>query len=146
MRWIASGFKHSLRRDLIIGWLGVENILDEFLWIAIIQRKPCALHLHHNAMSFLERVIVRPEVYRVFVDVVGINRGRLFKALSISAAKNFVGNHQLIARHILFARLIRIDVNQFHYPVAVRSRSRREQMCDYLAADGHILIENIGLP
>jgi len=46
-----------LRGDLIVLKLRLKDILDEFLRVAIVERKPGALHLHHHAMTFLETVI-----------------------------------------------------------------------------------------
>ena len=105
MRRESPGTKDTLRSRLIIGILCFENVRHEFLWIAIVDWKPCALHLHHYAMSFQKAVVVSArdavrrahenyrqwlinvlwyEVFRVEVRAVAhrYHRGRLVESVS----------------------------------------------------------------
>jgi len=42
---------------LVVGLLGLENVGYELLRVAIVHGEPGALHLHHDAVAFLEDVI-----------------------------------------------------------------------------------------
>src|ERR1700722_9789967 len=46
-----------LRGLLIVTLFGFENIGYKFLRVAIVEREPSALHLHHDAMSLFEDVV-----------------------------------------------------------------------------------------
>ena len=47
----------ALRRFRIVRSLRVENVRYESLWVAIVEREQCGLHLHHDAVSGLEGVV-----------------------------------------------------------------------------------------
>src|SRR5438445_10631401 len=47
---------------LIVGFFGFENVGHELLRIAVDDGKPCALHLHHDAVALLEDVIRGMEI------------------------------------------------------------------------------------
>src|SRR5712692_8192846 len=50
---------NSLRRLPVVGLLRFKDIRHEHLRVAIDNRKPAALHLHHDMVPFLENVIRR---------------------------------------------------------------------------------------
>src|SRR5258708_1211832 len=53
----------GLRGFLVVGFLGFENIGHEFLRVAVVQREPSALYLHHDAVAFFEDVVGGVQVY-----------------------------------------------------------------------------------
>ena len=61
----------SLNSLLIIGRLCFENVWHVFLRVAINDREPGALDLHHDAVAFLEHVIVGVEINRKGSDLIG---------------------------------------------------------------------------
>src|SRR5262249_35528838 len=83
-----------LRRLLIVRGLRFEDVAHEFLRVAVIEREPSALDLHHDAVTFLEYVIRGVQVYGKRRDGVWRDWLGLFERVAIAAAENFVGNHQ----------------------------------------------------
>ena len=49
----------ALRGLLVVGFLRLKNVGNEFLRVAVDNGKPGALHLHHDAMAFLEHMVCR---------------------------------------------------------------------------------------
>src|SRR5438477_8528233 len=68
VRWILRRAIHALRGRSEIGSLCLKNVRDEGLRIAIDKREPCALHLHHHAVSFEKGVVLRVEAPGVLRD------------------------------------------------------------------------------
>src|SRR3977135_1339330 len=58
-----------LRRRAVIGVLGFEDVGDVGLRVAVDQRKPTALDLHHDPMALLEAVIAAVQVDHVLLDL-----------------------------------------------------------------------------
>src|SRR6185436_10718966 len=79
-----------VRRRSEVALFGVEDIGHEGLRVAIDDRKPRALHLHHHAMPLLERVVLRMQAPRVFEDGIRRDGGRLLESRAIPASKDFV--------------------------------------------------------
>src|SRR6266436_4944862 len=75
----------------------LKNIRHKFLRIAIVKRKPCALHLHHDAMPFLENVIRRVQINRERRYRSRRDRLRFLKRIAEAPAKYLVRNHQFVA-------------------------------------------------
>src|SRR5580692_2903623 len=46
-----------LRGLLVVALFGFENIRYKFLWVAIVEREPGALYLHHDAMTLFKDVV-----------------------------------------------------------------------------------------
>src|SRR5439155_1665670 len=65
-----------------IGSLCLKDVRHEGLRIAIDEREPRALHLHHHTMSFEKRVVLRVEAPGVFRDRVRHDRLRFLEAFS----------------------------------------------------------------
>jgi len=59
---------HTLACSLIVRRLGIEDIGNESLRVAIDQREPGALDLHKDLVPLLEAVIGPVKVDRVFLD------------------------------------------------------------------------------
>src|SRR5580698_6841412 len=79
--------------------LGPENICYERLRIAVIERKPARLDLHHDPVARKEYVVCRREGEVIQEGRTGRNRFGNLQALAISAAENIGRNHELIAAH-----------------------------------------------
>src|SRR2546430_16381161 len=69
MRWIFAGAPNSMRLRLKVARLSLENVRHERLRIAVVQREPAALHLHHDAMALLEPIRLRRGVERGMKDM-----------------------------------------------------------------------------
>src|SRR6266852_9078605 len=69
--WIFCRPVNLLRGCLIIRFLRFKNIRHELLRIAVVQRKPRALNLHHTAMALLEHVIGRVQIDGVRSNLTG---------------------------------------------------------------------------
>src|SRR5579863_5736950 len=116
-----------LCRFLIIGILSLENVGKEFLRVAVVDRKPGALYLDHDAVSFFENVILRVQIDGVGLDFVRSDGFGLFKRFAETAAEDFVGDHQFVAGKLPVAGiLLRIDIDKFDHPIAVRASGRSE--------------------
>src|SRR6185369_14989742 len=91
--------KYLLRGGLEVGLFCLEDVRDKTLRIAIDHRKPRALHLDHDPVPTLERVVIRRKSDLVVLNRVCDQRFRLLETLQISRAKYVTGNHELITTH-----------------------------------------------
>jgi len=63
-------------------------------------------------MALLESMVVSTQVDDVLVHLIGGDRLRLIEAVQVTAAKNLIDYHQLIAVHLgIFRIAVRIDVD-----------------------------------
>ena len=98
-------------------------------------------------MSFLEAVIVAVQVDCILVDLIGWNGRRVFKALAKAATENLIGDHQLVSSHrLVVGEVLRINVDQFYHPIAVRAGGRSEEVRHDISADYQVVFEYIALP
>ena len=67
-RRISRGPMNALSRGLEIAFLRVEDVVHKLLRIAVIQRKPGALYLHHDSVTFPEAIIVAVQINHVLVE------------------------------------------------------------------------------
>src|SRR5215204_86716 len=105
--------------------------IDEFLWIAVDQRKPGTLDLYHNAMVFLKCMSDIWEFITYFFKAIWFEWNRRFKTLAIFAAHDFTTNQHLVSLHnitvigdvgrlfISVTEFIRKHINQFHYKIRI---------------------------
>ena len=121
---------------LIVGCGRFVNVVDERLRVAIDQREPRALHLHHDAMARPKNMVGGVEINGVFVHFVGLHRFRLLETVAESPAKHVVGDHQLIARQLFI--IVRIRVDQLNDPIRIGAGGRRENMRHHVARDHNI--------
>src|SRR5216684_48931 len=83
----------------IVGGLGPENVVNESLRIAVVEREPAGLNLHHDAMAGEEHVIGGGKREAIEQRLVRRQSFWCFKTLAVAAAENVGGNHQLITAH-----------------------------------------------
>ena len=103
--------------------------------------------MHHQAMTFLKSMIVRPQIDLVLVDLVRDERSGLFKTLEITTAEYLIDDHQLVPGHRrLFGIIIRVGIDQFDHPITVSARGRSKQVRNHIAINRQFLIERPGLP
>ena len=88
-----------LGRRFIVLRLGLEDIRHKGLRIAVIEREPARLDLHHDAMTRQERVVGGRERETIALRRVRRDRRGMREALPIAAAENVHGDGKLIARH-----------------------------------------------
>src|SRR5438132_10934718 len=144
-RRLSLGADNPLRRRLEILRLRGRDV-HEGLWIAIHQRKPAALYLHHDAVAATKHVI-----YIGHREVHGFNASRrkrlgLLEALPKLSAKGPPAHELLIPREPHHRRadvrpsprpalgcgiapVRRIDIDQFHHPVGISPGRRNEEPC-----------------
>src|ERR1044072_6380814 len=119
---VLAGAKYFLRCRLKVSLSRLENVCYKLLRVAIDNRKPGPLHLHHNTVALLKSMIVGRKTYLVVINRVGDERFRFFKTLQIPAAKHVSRNHELVSTHRrVRLKLGGIDVDQLYDPVAVCS-------------------------
>src|SRR5579864_5396618 len=80
MRWKPRRAVDALPRPLEITVLGLKNVGHIFLRVAVDQREPGAVDLHHDAVAFPEAVMVPVQVDGVFVHFFGDDRLGLLEA------------------------------------------------------------------
>ena len=85
--------------DKIVG-RGGHDVGQKLLRIAVVQREPRALHLHLDAMALEKGVIGGVKAEAVFEDFVCRDGFGVFKALVITATKNFPVDHELVPGHL----------------------------------------------
>src|ERR1700676_371953 len=127
---------HPLHRFPVIARLGPKNIGHESLRIAVVQRAPARLDLHHDAMSREKNMIRGRQQKLIKQRFVRRERRRLLQALAITAPENVRRNHELIPAHLRIARhFIRIHVDELHHPVRIGPAGGSDQIRDRLPAD-----------
>ena len=133
--------------------LGIRNV-GEGLRIAIGEREPRALHLHHDAMAAAESV---EEIGHGEVDVRFLARRQwlgLLPALAELCAEGFAAQQLLVAAHVQWRRIhdalvavlrapvgiiVRVNVDQLHVEIGVRAGARDLEMRRDRAGDRHVL-------
>jgi len=138
-------------RFLEVFFLGVENI-TELLGIAVDDRKPGALDVNHNPMSFLEAVAFIAEVKFDFSHQVGHERFWLFEAVSVLAADNFACQKHLEVSHshiagieLVVGSISGVDIDQLYDPVCICSCCGNMQTGDNGTGNGNVFSKDIGL-
>src|SRR5258708_29443210 len=87
----AFGAIDALRGLLEVAVLGFENIGHKFLGVAIVEGKPGALNLHHDAMALFEDVVRGVEVDGEGRDFVRSDWLVFFERVAEAPAEDFVG-------------------------------------------------------
>src|SRR5207249_6537904 len=107
-----------LSRFDVVPRFGEEGVRNEGLRVAIIERKPARLDLHHDPVPGKEHVIRRRQDELVRQRLVGRNRLWCLEAFSITSAEDIHGDAYLISAHVRLARnVVRVDVNELDYPI-----------------------------
>ena len=125
-----------LRRLYIIFRLREEYVFDESLGVAIVEREPARLDLHHHAVSRLEDMIRLRQSESVREGFAGFERSRMRKVLAITTPKNIHSDGEFIAAHLgLRCDFVGININQFNHPVAIGAGGRGGQVNDGRSTD-----------
>src|SRR5688500_16021721 len=74
----------ALRCRTIVAWLRFSDILDERLRIAVVQREPARLNLHHQPVSGKKRVIRLGHTHAIRRNLSGLDRFRRLETLAIA--------------------------------------------------------------
>src|SRR3984885_7291300 len=77
--------KHALRGFHIVGRFGEENIGHESLGIAVVQREPTRLHLHHDPVTGQEYMVGMRQLQRVADDLACRNRRWIGRVIAVAA-------------------------------------------------------------
>src|SRR5277367_4273823 len=126
----------ALRGFAIVGGLGPENIGDEGLRIAVVEREPTGLDLYHDAVTRQEDVIGIGKIEAVKERLVGGDGLGSFEAFAIPAAKNVGGDHQLVAAEVgLAGDFVWVDVDELDDPVGIGAGGGGDQIGDRLAGN-----------
>src|SRR6185312_8442786 len=83
-------------KDLLLGSdvvlrLRRHDVWDKGLRVAVVERKPCALHLDHDAVSGPEHMVRGMKAVLVLLSLVGRNRLWMLEAPAIAPAKDLLG-------------------------------------------------------
>jgi len=117
---LAGGVVDALGGFAKIGGLGPKGVRDESLRIAIVEREPGGLDLHHDAVAGQKNVIGGGEREAVEERLVWREGFRRFETFAVVAAKNVGGDHELIASHFrLRADFVGVKVDELDDPVGV---------------------------
>jgi len=129
---------------IILGF-GPEDIWDEGLWIAVVEREPAGLHLNHNAVAGQKNVVCGWQGELVEEGLAGGDWLGVFEALAVAAAEDVGGDHELVAPHLWLAGyFVGVDVDDFDDPVGVGSAGGGDEIGDGLAADLYRSGEGVG--
>src|ERR1700722_2604987 len=90
---------NALGSLLKIFGFGLRNIFKS-LWIAVDQRKPRALDLHHDAMAATESVIDAGQIEIDRGRLIRHERLRLFKTIAKFRAVRLAANQLLVSTHV----------------------------------------------
>ncbi len=126
----------ALRRLPVVLGLRPEDARHEGLRIAVVEREPARLDLHHDPVPRQEHVVRRRQREAVDERLVGRERLGLLEALAVAAAEDVHRDRELVAAHLrLPGHLGRLDVDQLHHPVGVGAARGGDEVRDRLAAD-----------
>src|SRR5579862_6516144 len=79
--------ENALRRLLIVLGAREEDVVDVGLRIAVVERKPARLDLHHQTMAGQKHVIHLRQREAVLLHLAGGYRARVAQALAIASAE-----------------------------------------------------------
>src|SRR5262249_33995449 len=103
-----------LSSGLKIGFRCLKDARSKPLRIPVDDRKPRALHLHHDSVPFQKDVIVYRKADLIACDRVWSYRLGLLETVSIAPSQNVTGNHQLKTAHLRIGGVfLRINVDDF---------------------------------
>src|ERR1700730_10947864 len=85
----------------IVAGFSQEDVGDEGLRVAVVEREPTGLDLDHDAMTGKENVVRVWQREMILQRRVGGDRFWIFEAFAVTAAKDIRRNHQLVAAHFL---------------------------------------------
>src|ERR1700730_12693459 len=129
---------NPLRCLSIISGLGPKDVWHKGLRITIVEREPTRLDLHHDPVARQEHMIrcrQSPTIEERFISGDGFG---CLETLAITAPKNVHRDRQLVASHVrLTGNFIRIEIDQFHYPIGIGSAGRGDQVGDWLSTNLH---------
>src|SRR6266704_4451131 len=116
--YLARGVVDALGGFAKVAGLGPENVGNESLGIAVVEREPARLNLHHDAVAGQKHVIRRGKRETIQQRLVwrkGLGR---FKTFTVASPENVRGNHKLIAAHFgLRAHFVGVEVDQLDDPI-----------------------------
>ena len=126
----------ALRRFAIISRLGPEDVWHKRLRVAVIEREPARLHLHHDAVTRQKDMVRRRQSKAIKQRFVRHDRLWRFQTLPIASAENVGRDHQLKAAHgRLHSDFVAIDIDQFDHPIGITAAGRGDQVRDRLSAN-----------
>jgi hypothetical protein len=76
-----------------------EYVFYEPLGIAIDQWKPCALHLHHDSVTLLERMVHSMKINGVCFRLIGPERFGQLETFSETSSENLACDHPFVTAH-----------------------------------------------
>src|SRR5579871_2306827 len=82
------GVEHALRGFDVITRPGKENVVDVSLRIAVVERKPARLDLHHDAVPGQEYVVHLRQREAIALHAARGNGARMSQAVAITAAED----------------------------------------------------------
>ena len=122
----------------VVGWLGPENVGDEGLGVAIIEREPTGLDLDHDAVAGQEDVVNVGKIEAIKERFVGSDWLGCFEAFTVAAAENVSGDHEFVAAEVgLAGNFVGVDVDEFDDPIGIGAAGGSDEVGDGLAADFH---------
>src|SRR5215472_3261362 len=97
-------------------------------------------------MALEERVVCAMQAELEFLECVSGDGFRVFVALAVAAAEDFVNDHQLSSGHFAQRGVGGVNVDELDDPVGVSSGGRGEEIGYDVAGDGHWVVEDGCLP
>ena len=89
----------AFRHRLVVLRLGIEDVVDIGLRIAVVEREQARLDLHHDFVAGQENVIDIGQAELVFLDLAGSQRRGLSKPCDVAAAEDLDADRQFEPGH-----------------------------------------------
>jgi len=140
----AGGAPDALRGLLVVGGLGVEDVRDEGLRVAVVEGEEGGLDLDHDAVSGLEDVVDLRETEFVEQRLVGLHGFGFFEAGAVAATEDVERDGELVALHRFRGGVFGVDGDDFDDPVAVGAAGGGVEVDLGWAADAQGLGERSG--
>src|SRR5277367_2869112 len=117
---VAGSVIDALRGFYVVGGLGVKNVGDEGLRVAVVEREERGLHLNHDAMAGEEDVVHGGQAEAIEQRLIGHDGFGMPEAGAVAAAENVERNGEFVATHDgLRGHSARVDVDELDDPIAV---------------------------
>src|SRR5215472_5134668 len=95
-----AGVIHALRGLLVVLGAREEYVVDVGLRIAVVERKPARLDLHHQAVAGQEHVVHLRQREAVLLHLARRYGTRVAQALAVTPAEYVHRDSQLVATHV----------------------------------------------
>ena len=137
--------KDPLRGLAVVAGLGEENVRYVGLWVAVVEREPARLDLHHDAVARQKHMVHVRQCEPVALHLARRNGAGMDQTLAVTSAEDVHADGKLVAaQRRIRGHLLGVHVDELHDPVAVRAAGRGKQIDHWRAANVQRSRQHVG--